>query len=152
MSVEASKAKVVQVIQPAAAVNGAAFSTVEVDTLGFNYVTIYVALGATDVAATLLAVQESDTSGSGFTDIAGTRFGTDANDLGQTSTLPAATDDGKIFAIDLDLRSRKRYLDLNLTAASGTVGMFAVAWCVLSRGNDVPVTASDRGVSQIMRT
>jgi len=151
MSVTATQTKVLNIIQPAAAVNGAAFVTAEVDSRAWEYLEVIVTLGATDVAATTLELQESSTSGSGFTAIVGTRFGTDANTAGITSVLPSATDDGKTFSIQVDLRGRERFLDLSMVAASGTAGMFASAIGILSRGHETPTTAASRGLSQSLR-
>ncbi len=143
--------KTVMITQPAAIVDNAAFTTAEIDTKGFRFAEIFVALGATDIALTVLKVQESDTSGSGFADITGTRFGTDANDTGSTSTLPSATDDNKLYKFEIDLRGRKRYLDLNMTIGDGTVGGFAVAWVNLHEAENCPTSATDKGIAQLMR-
>lgn len=143
--------KIVSITPPAAIVDNAAFTTAEIDTLGFDYCTIYGHLGATDIAMTVLKVQESDTSGSGFADVTGLVFGTSTNTAGSVSTLPSATDDNKFFAFEIDLRGRKRYLDLNATMGDGTVGGFFVAWAVLERAEEMPNSASDRGCSQILR-
>lgn len=143
--------KLFVITPPAAIVDNAAFTTAEIDTLGFRFIEIFVMLGATDIAFTVLKVQESDVSGSGFADIVGTRFGTDNQDTGAISVLPSATDDNKIFKFEIDLRGRKRYLDLNLTIGDGTVGGFAVAWAELHRGENAPTTAAQKGVAQNMR-
>jgi hypothetical protein len=108
-------------------------------------------LGATDIAMAALKLQESDASGSGMADITGAVFGTSTNTDGDTSTLPSATDDGLIFAIEVDLRGRKRYLDLTATAGDGDAGTYGVAWCVLTRAKQGPITAAKRGCSQILR-
>lgn len=143
--------KMVAVTIPVAIVDDGSYTTIEVDTLGFEYATYYVMLGASDIAMVAFAVTESDTAGSGHTNIAGAIYGTSNNISGSASTLPSATDDGKIFAVEIDLKARKRYLDLTLTAGDGALGTFAVAWCVLSRAKQAPVTAADRGCSQILR-
>ncbi len=98
-----------------------------------------------------LAVTESDTAGSGHANVSGLVFGTSNNTGGSASTLPSATDDGLIFAMEIDLRNRKRYLDLTSTAGNGAAGTYAAAWCVLSRGHELPNTAAERGCSQILR-
>lgn len=142
--------KFVSVTPPAAIVDNAAYTTAEIDTLGWDWATFIVYLGATDIAMTLFAVTESDTSGSGHANITNTVMGTAANDTGSTSTLPSATDDNKFFAVSIDLRGRKRYLDLTITAGDGTTGTFAAAFCILSRGKDAPRTAAEAGLSQRM--
>lgn len=151
MSVTAQNVKVVRVIDPAAIVDNASYTTAEIDTLGFDYAQVFVYVGATDIAATVLKVQESSTTGSGFVDVIGLVFGTSTNTGGSTSTLPSATDDNKFFVFDIDLRARERFLDLVATAGDGATGTFACAWAVLSRAGETPMSASERGASQILR-
>ncbi|AMV30063.1 hypothetical protein VT84_37060 [Gemmata sp. SH-PL17] len=147
-----TKYKTVLVTPPGAIVDNAAFATATIDTLGFSYLEIFVAFGAMDIAATLLKVQESDDSGmSGAVDIVGTRVGTDPNDTGATSTLPSATSDNTIFKFEIDLKGRKRYLDLNLTGGDGTTGTYAVVWANLHEGDVAPTSAADKGAAQLMR-
>ncbi len=148
--------KIVAVTPPAAIVDNAAFGTTVIDTLGFRFCEIYVFLGALDIAVATLKVQESDGLSAGnldgnAVDVVGTRFGTDANDTGSTSTLPSATDDNKFFKFEIDLRGRKRYLDLSLTGGDGSAGSYACAFALLSRGEISPTTASQKGCSQVMR-
>jgi hypothetical protein len=149
-----SQYKIVGITPPAAIVDNAAFTTATLDTLGFDYVEIYVYLGAMDIAATVLKVQESDDSGmSGAADITGTRFGTDATEggAGAASVLPTATDDNKFFKFEIDMRGRKRYLDLNLTGGDGSTGTFAAAFALLHQGEQCPTTAAQKGCAQVMR-
>lgn len=143
--------KVVGITPPAAIVDNASFTTAEIDTFGFDYVTIYGYLGATDIAMTALKVTESDTAGSGHADVTGLVFGTSTNTAGTTSTLPSATDDNKFFAFEIDMRGRKRYLDVTATMGDGTVGGFLALWAVLERAEAGPDSATDRGCSQILR-
>lgn len=141
--------KIVSVTPPAAIVDNAAFTTAEVDTLGYDFASFYVYYGATDIATAVLQVTETDTSGSGQVAITGTIFGTSTNTAGTTSTLPSATADNLFFAIHIDMRKgRKRYLDLNLTGGDGAAGTFAAVFCILSRGKELPNSASERGCSQ----
>ncbi len=144
--------KIVLLTPPAAIVDNAAFTTATLDTLGFNYVEIFVAFGALDIAVAALKVQESDDSGmSGAADITGTVAGTDANDTGSTSTLPSATADNTVFKFEIDKRGRKRYFDVSFTGGDGTAGTFAVVWAMLSRGEQDPTTAAQKGCAQVMR-
>ena len=142
--------KLVSITPPAAIYDNASLTTASIDTLGYDYCTIYVYLGATDIAMTALKVQESDTDGN-YADVTGLVFGTSSNTAGSTSTLPSATDDNKFFAFEIDLRGRKRYLDLVATCGDGTAGTYAAAWAVLSRAEEAPNTAAERGCSQILR-
>jgi hypothetical protein len=139
------------VIQPAAIIDDASATTVEIDTIGYSEATIIVLIGATDVAMTVLKMQESDTSGSGFADITGLVYGTSSDIDGNTSALPTATDDNKQFIFQIDLRGRKRYLDLVATCGDGTNGTYIAAVCILSRGAEAPNTVSDSGAAGILR-
>lgn len=144
-------AKFAQVIAPAAIVDDASFTTIEVDTLGYNYATFIFNLGATDIAMAALKVQESDTSGSGFVDIAGADLSSATDIDGVATALPSATDDGNVIVIQMDLRGRKRYLDLVATAGNGAAGTFASAVCVLSQADVAPESVSAAGCETLVR-
>lgn len=151
MAVAAQNCKLISVTPPAAIVDNASFTTAEVDTLGFDYAKYVVYIGATDIAFTACAITESNSSGSGHANVTGLIWGTSADIAGTTSTLPSATDDNKFFVFDINLLGRKRYLDLTLTIGDGTSGGFAAVWCELSRAEDTPTTAAQRGAAQILR-
>lgn len=141
--------KIVAITPPEAIRDNSSWTTATIDTAGYDYAVINVHLGATDIAMTALKVQESDDSGmSGAADVTGLIFGTSNNDTGSASTLPSATDDNKFFSFFIDLRGRKRYLDLVMTNGDGTAGGFAVAWAELWRAKDAPRTAAEAGYSQ----
>jgi len=135
--------KILGITPPAAIVNNASFTTAEVDSVQngvkYDWASVYVYLGATDVAVTSCKIQESDISGSGFVDITG------AN--GPASLSPTATDDNKFFVFHIDMRKRKRYLDLVLTIGSGSTGGFVTAFAILSRSKEVPSTPTLRGAN-----
>jgi hypothetical protein len=143
--------KLAIVISPVAIKDNAAWTTNEIDTLGYDFLQIIFFLGATDIAVAELKVQESDTSGSGFADVTGLVCGTSTNADGATSALPSATDDNKITLFEIDLRGRKRYIDLSATAGNGTAGSYAAAVAILSRAEKAPVTATERGCDEILR-
>lgn len=145
--------KLVVITPPAAinAVDSTAFTTTEIDTEGFDYVTIYAMLGATDGPISVLQVTESDTAGSGHVPITGLVYGTSVNTAGAVSALPLAGDGNNIFAFEINMVGRKRYLDLNATTGNVTVGTFLAAWAVLSRAKAVADTAAERGCNQILR-
>lgn len=130
--------KYVAVTPPAAIVDNASYTTGEIDTLGFAYLTIVAHLGATDIAMTALKVTESDTSGSDHADVTGLVYGTSTDIDGNTSALPSATDDNKFFVFNIDLRGRKRYIDVTATAGDGTAGTFLTIIGILSRGATGP--------------
>ena len=139
---DALNQKVVAITNPVAIVDNASWTTNEIDTKGFRFLSIYVMLGALDIAIAALKATESNTSGSGHTDIAETVYGGTGN-----PSLPSATADNNIYAIHMDLRGRKRYIDLVLTGGDGAAGSFATAWGVLSRAEQLPNSASARGLT-----
>jgi hypothetical protein len=145
-------AKFVQVIAPAAIVDNASWTTNEIDTLGYNYATVIFNLGATDIAMAALKLQESDTTGSGFADITGADIDAGATDIDGTATaLPSATDDNNLVVIQVDLRGRKRFLDLVATAGDGAAGSFASAVCVLSQADVAPESVAGAGCETLVR-
>lgn len=136
---------------PQAIVNNASWTTGEIDTLGFDYIQIYVYLGAVDAALTALAVTESDTSGSNHSNVTGLVYGTSTDISGSTSTLPSATSDNNCFLFEIDMRGRRRYLDLTATIASGATGGFLCAWGLGWRAEDFGTTATERNFGNILR-
>lgn len=141
--IEAQNKKIVVITPPAAIVDNAAFVTAIVDTLGAGYATFFVLLGALDIALAAFKVRESDAADmTGAVDVPGADFSV------APATLPAATDDNKVYAVFIDMRGRKRYLDLTLTGGDGTAGTYAVAWAELSRLAVSPSTAAQRGLTQ----
>lgn len=130
--------KIVSVINPGAIVDNAAFTTIEIDTLNFDYCDIYVQLGALDIAVAAMKVQQSDVSGSGFTDITGADF---------TGAFPSATDDNKLYGFHINLLGKKRYLKLLLTGGDGSTGTYASGFAILSRPKEHPNTAAERGLA-----
>lgn len=148
--------KLVSVAPPAAIVDNASLACNAVDTQGFRYARYVFQLGALDIAVSALKLQESDTLTNATTlasaaDVVGSRFGTDANDSGSTSTLPSATADNLFFTIEVDLRGRKRYLNPVVTLGDGSAGTYIAVHCELYRGEITPTTAAQKGVSQNMR-
>src|SRR5688500_16712005 len=112
--------KYVTVFAPAAIVDNSSLTTICIDTMGYDYCSVAVQLGATDIAMVALKIQESDTLTNSNTlengaDVTGLIWGTSANHVGTTSTLPADDDDGTIFLFEIDTRARKRYLDVVCT-------------------------------------
>ena len=148
---ELQKTKFVAAIPPGIIKNNAEFVAVEIDTLGFDWLTIIAALGATDIAMANLAVQQSDTSGSGFANVTGLIVGTSANTDGGTSALPSATDDNKIVVFEIDLRGKKRYFSLYAKAGNGTAGTYLAAVGILAKGDEQPQTMAARGCDEILR-
>lgn len=141
--ISALQGKYVSITPPAAIKDNDSYTTSEIDTLGWDYLEIIVYLGATDVDMTALKVTESDTSGSSHTDITGlVTSGTTGDER-----LPQEEDGNKFWVFNIDLRGRKRYIDLVATAGNGTNGTYLAALARLSRGNVAPLTAAQQGLA-----
>lgn len=143
--------KIVLLTPPAAKVNNGAFTVAYVDTLGFDYVVFDVILGAVDIGITVLKLTESDVSGSGYTDIVGSRYGTDNNDTGAVSVVPDSGDSNEMFSLFVDLRGgRKRYIQPAITIGSGSTGGYAVVTARLGKPEITPYTAAGTGYTERM--
>lgn len=142
--------KLVSMTPPAAIVDNASYTVAEIDTAGYEYTNIICYLGATDIAMTALSVTESDATGSGHADVTGLVMGTSTDIDGNTSALPSSTDDNKFVCFDIDLRGRKRYLDVTATAGDGSAGtymaVFALLWPRVA-----PNTVAERGCDTVLR-
>lgn len=142
--------KTINVTPPTAILDDASAATTSINTVGYAYCQIWVALGASDVAMAALKVQEADAD-SGYGDIVGTRVGTDTDTFGAATTLPSSTADNNLYCFDIDLRGRKAWLDLVATAGNGSTGTYISAWAILARSADGIATAAERGAATIMR-
>lgn len=145
--IEALTTKKVNAIRPAAIIDNASATSQTIDCLGYNYCDITCMLGATDIAMTVLKVQESDDDSS-YADVTGLVYGTSTNDAGSTSTLPTATSDNGLFGFMVDMRGRKRYLQIVATFDNGTNGGFIAALATLSRGEQGAASATAAGYAQ----
>ena len=143
--------KTVSITPPAAISDNATLTTTEIDTLGWSYMTIIVYLGATDIAMAALAVTQSDTAGSGHANITGLVWGTSTNIDGTTSALPSATDDNLFQIAQIDLKGKKRYIDVTATTGDGAAGAFVTILGILSRPQVSPISASEAGANEILR-
>lgn len=129
-------------ISPTAIVDNASWTTNEIDTAGYDYLKIHFILGANDIAIAALAVTESDTSASGHANVTGLVASGTTGD----GRLPTATDDDNIFSFFVDLRGRKRYIDVTATNGDGTVGGYAAGMYELCRAKETPTTSSEQGL------
>ena len=85
------------------------------------------ATGASGISA--LKLQESDASGSGYTDIVDFDGDATYTDIeGSTLALPGAGNDDEVWVVHLDLRGRKRYLKCVVDSATNAsvLGVTAV--------------------------
>ncbi len=143
------QAKYINVTPPAAIIDNASAATTAIDTLGYSHVAIIVSLGATDIALTALKLQESDTDGS-YADVTGAIFGTSADPTGTATTLPAATDDNKLYAIFVNMSGRKRWLDLACTFGDGAAGGYVSVLAILTCGDEQPLNAAGMNLAQYL--
>lgn len=148
--VPAQNVKYLVLTPPAAKVDAGAFTIASIDAKGWDYCQVLCILGDTDIAMTALKVGEADAD-SAHVDITGLVFGTSLTTAGAASVLPTAGNDNNIFLFEIDLRKRKRYLKVAATAGDGSTGTFMTVIAILSRGDEIPVTAAQRGCNQILR-
>lgn len=151
--ITAQNTKVVPIAFSEAITDDDSITTASVDLKGWDYAQVFVYVGTTDIALTALKIQQSDddASSDAYADVTGLVFGTSDNIAGSTSTLPSATDDDSFFIFDIDARKTERYIDLVATVGNGSAGGWVHAFAILSRGEDSPVTAAERGASQVLR-
>jgi hypothetical protein len=139
--IDLQQTKKVQIIWPQARINNAAVTCASVDRKGFEYATIRVAIGATDVAFTTFKLQESDDNTT-FTDIPGGDFSV------SPLSLPTNASGNTLWEWQVDLRgSRKRYLRPALTIGNGSSGAFVSATVELSRAEQAPYNAATQGLA-----
>ncbi|MCO8125070.1 hypothetical protein NHH03_25260 [Stieleria sp. TO1_6] len=150
MANELHNAKFLQIVPPAAIVDDAAITTAEIDTLGWDYLTMVCSVGATDIAMAALKLQAGNTSGA-LTDYDGLDFDGDTDIEGGTAALPADDDDNGLFVFQVDLKARPRYWDLVATAGDGSTGTFFSCTAILSRGEVAPLTATEMGAKSALR-
>ena len=116
----------------------------EIDTYGYDYASIDVVYSpftaATSAYASVLKLQQSDSSGSAQVDIS-----TFTVSAGAGSTTGASV--GAVARFNVDVRGKKRYLTL-VTSPGNTVAVATVAH--LSKGEDMPITASAAGVNSFV--
>jgi hypothetical protein len=132
--VEALNMKHLDAIAPVS-LNNASGTVIEIDTLGFNYAQFILSVGATAGNISVFKIQESDTSGSGFADITGAA----------PASLPGTSDDNKRYAVNVNCGGvRKRYMQVVLTEDNTGAALVHVS-AILSRANEAPNTAAERG-------
>ena len=116
-----------------------------IDTLGYAYASIDVvfeaAAATTDAICRAIKVEESDASGSGYSDIAALV----GNGTGGFAipTSGSRTAGSNVVRLNLDLRGKKRYLRVNATPVAASVVASVVR---LGRGEVGTSGASDSGV------
>lgn len=127
---------------PTAAVGATATSTLTIDRLGYDHVSVSAirASNASTVFASVLKVEESDASGSGYSDVTALVGGGTGG-----FSIPAVSDTNAaaIVKLDIDARAKKRYLRVSMTpGASATLAIVAS----LSKAEVAPSTVGEKGV------
>jgi len=146
--IHAQATKVVNSVAPASVDGASATIANTVDCKGWDYCQFYVGFGVIGATATALKIQESDDDAT-WTDVVGTRVGTDTDMDGAATSLPGAGQADGVYRFDLDCRKRKRYLQPIVTAGAAATLIGALA--VLSRGAIGPHQASDTNATDVMR-
>ncbi len=115
----------------------------EIDTLGADYASIDVVFSTFTAAATsyasVLKLQQSNTSGSGQADVSG--FSITA---GAGSTTGST---GAVARFNVDLRGKQRYL--TVVATPGIAATIATV-ARLGKQEDMPITAAAMGVNDVV--
>jgi hypothetical protein len=118
----------------------------EIDTLGFEYLSVDVAISpfatATASYASILKLQQSDTAGSGQADVSGM-----AAVIGAGSTTGANV--GAVARFNLDLKGSRRYVTVVCTPG-GTAAVAVCSSARLARGVEMPIVARDAGVNSFV--
>jgi hypothetical protein len=149
--IEAQACAYARAISPAAIIDNTSAASTAIDCRGFSYLEIPVLIGATDIAVTVLKLEESDSSGSGYTDIPGATFSAGTSADGVTLALPSATDDNQVHAFQVNLVGRKRYIRTVCTFGDGSTGGFVAATARLSRAGYLSPVATDKASGGICR-
>lgn len=131
---------------PTAAVGATATSTLTIDRLGYDHVSVSAirASNASTVFASVLKVEESDNN-SDYSDVTALVGGGTGG-----FSIPAVTDTSAaaVVKMDIDARAKKRYLKVSMTpGASATLGIVAH----LSKAEEAPVSASEAGVIGLVK-
>lgn len=121
--------------------------TMSIDTLGFAYASVDVIFEPVLVAGTNSTVaiscnlQQSDTD-SAYVNVTGFVGGTS-----YTIPTPANTNDTNVVRFNLDLRGRKRYLNVSATPQAASI---IAASARLSKGALGPTSATEAGVKAVV--
>ena len=137
--------KMVLMVSPELKDNGDFTTQTYVDTAGYDHLRVVFLVGAIDTTVgstaegTAPKLEECDTSGGTYADISGSAL---ANSI-------AATEDDTLFAIDVPLKGRKRYIQVNtLHSGDGTAGAAFAVLGILSRAEQAPNTATEAGLTE----
>jgi hypothetical protein len=131
-----------------ASVAASATHSHEIDTLGFEYVSIDVVYSpftsTTSNAAPVLRLTQHDVTGTGQTNISGFVGGTDFTVAAGTTT---GANVGYVARFNVDMRGKRRFLTL-YTSPGNTVAVNSVAR--LGRAEEAPVSAATKNVGTLV--
>lgn len=142
--------KAVLVISQASTTNGGTASA-SFDTLGYDHLTLDIALPTADTTTdgvSVLKLAESDDTTTSVTDIAAFTGGTAGSTTASAGfTLPAGKTTGNtLIKFNVDLKKRKRYLTLKVSPRTTQV-INAIA--NLQKAEQSPISAADAGVDTL---
>jgi hypothetical protein len=146
---EADKSKVVTLLPSQLKNDGNFVGNAYVDTVGHGHLRAEFHVGTVDAAigstaeGTAPLIEECDTTDGTYTDV------TDAN----LADAIGATEDDKIFAIDVDLRkAHKRYMQVQVPhAGAGTTGCNLCIVGRLTLPEIFPTTAAGQGLEELIK-
>lgn len=117
-------------------INGSTATDVELDTMGWDYLTVYATTGNVAADMTALKFQHNAVAATSEADITG----------GSWATLPLATGGDNLTRVGfIDLRKIDRYVSVVATAGSGATLIHVYG--ILSRAVKTPTTAAERGAT-----
>jgi len=147
------QAKYVRAISPAALLDNTQATATVIDARDYDYCTIVVQLGSTDIAITALKIETCATSGGSYADLTGATFSGGTSPDGTTLALPSATDDNQVCVFQIDMRGKQPFLKVVATFGDGSVGGFIAAVAILTKGHLSPstsVTMADGDVCRVL--
>lgn len=136
MAIDMQDVKFAQMIRPID-LTGATATDIELDTQGWDYLTVIVGTGVISADMTALKLQENDVAATSEADITGAAW----------TTFPLATGGDNTLRVGfLDLRKRKRYISIVATGGAGATLIYALA--ILSRAEKTPTSVTERGADE----
>ena len=148
--IDVDNMKHVLMLYPQLKDNGDFANNTYVDTLGWTHLRVLFMVGVTDIGVGSTAegtpplLEECDTSGGSYSDVTSAAL----------AAVIAATDDGLIKAIDVDLsKTHKRYIQVQAPhSGDGSVGANLAILGILSRtdGNG-PANAAGMGLDELIK-
>jgi hypothetical protein len=145
------QAKYVRAISPTAILDNTSATATVIDARDYDYCTIVVQLGATDIAVTALKVQTASTSGGSYTDLTGATFSGGTSPDGTTLALPSATDDNQTCVFQIDMRGKNPFLQVVATFGDGAAGGFIAAVAILTKAHLSPATSATMADGDVCR-